>query len=60
MLNALRAEGVAQTLTVGVVSPEGPPEVRDEADLLLEGVGEVERVLAALAARPPRPESRTG
>jgi trehalose 6-phosphate phosphatase len=59
-LHQLRAEGVANTLAIGVGSPEGPPEVRTEADLLLEGVGEVERVLAALAARPPRPEGRSG
>jgi trehalose 6-phosphate phosphatase len=50
-LHALRAEGTADTLVIGVGSPEGPPEVRAEADLVLEGVGEVERVLAALAAR---------
>ena len=53
-LHQLRAEGIASTLTVGVSSAEGPPAVREEADLVLEGVGEVERVLAALAARPPR------
>jgi trehalose 6-phosphate phosphatase len=60
VLHALRADGIAQTLAIGVVNPEAPREVRDEADLLLEGVGEVERVLAALAARPPRPEGRAG
>lgn len=53
-LHRLRAEGIASTLAIGVGSAEGPPEVRAEADLVLEGVGEVERVLAALAARPPR------
>jgi trehalose 6-phosphate phosphatase len=52
-LHALRAESQVKTLAVGVGSAEGPPEVRVEADLVLEGVGEVERVLAALAARPP-------
>ena len=52
-LHRLRVEGAAETLAVGVGSPEGPPEVREEADLLLEGVGEVERVLTALAVRPP-------
>jgi trehalose 6-phosphate phosphatase len=51
-LRALRDEGVAETLTIGVGSAEGPPEVRAEADLVLEGVGEVERVLTALALRP--------
>jgi hypothetical protein len=50
----LRRSGVAETLAIGVGSVEGPPEVRTEADLMLEGVGEVERVLAALAAKPPR------
>jgi trehalose 6-phosphate phosphatase len=53
-LRAMRADGAVMTLSVGVGSVEGPPEVRAEADMVLEGVGEVERVLAALAARPPR------
>jgi trehalose 6-phosphate phosphatase len=53
-LQALRAEGIAETLAIGVASPEGPPAVRAEADLVLESVDDVERVLAALAARPPR------
>jgi trehalose 6-phosphate phosphatase len=52
-LHALRAEGSVQTLAVGVGSVEGPPGVRAEADLVLEGVEEVERVLTALANRPP-------
>lgn len=60
VLHAIRGEGIAETLAIGVDSPEGPPEVRAEADLLLNGVGEVERVLAALAARPPRRAGRTG
>jgi trehalose 6-phosphate phosphatase len=51
-LHALRAAGTVQTLAVGVGSVEGPPAVRAEADVMLEGVGEVERVLAALARRP--------
>lgn len=59
-LKVLRAEGIAETLVVGVGSAEGPPAVREEADLILEGVGEVERVLAALAARPARPPDRSG
>jgi trehalose 6-phosphate phosphatase len=59
-LRALREEGAAMTLLVGVGSAEGPPEVRAESDLVLEGVGEVERVLAALAARPPRRAMRHG
>jgi trehalose 6-phosphate phosphatase len=51
-LHALRAAGMAQTLAVGVGSAEGPPAIRAEADVMLEGVAEVERVLAALARRP--------
>ncbi|MFN8635005.1 MAG: trehalose-phosphatase [Chloroflexota bacterium] len=53
VLRELRSAGAVDALTVGVGSVEGPPEVRAEADLILEGVGEVERVLTALA-RPPR------
>jgi trehalose 6-phosphate phosphatase len=53
-LHKLRAAGITQTLAVGVGSVEGPQEVRAEADFVLEGVDEVERVLAALANRPPR------
>ena len=49
-LKTLRESGRAETLSIGVLSPEGPPQVRDEADVLLDGVGEVEQVLAALAA----------
>jgi trehalose 6-phosphate phosphatase len=59
-LHQLRADGVAETLAVGVGSAEGPPEVREEADLVLEGVDEVERVLTALAVRPPGREGRSG
>jgi trehalose 6-phosphate phosphatase len=48
-LEALREESVlAETLRVGVASDEGPPEIRSEADLLVdgvEGVGEVLRTL---------------
>jgi trehalose 6-phosphate phosphatase len=59
-LHRLRAEGLAATLAIGVGSVEGPPEIRAEADLVLEGVDEVERVLAALARRPPTREARGG
>ncbi len=49
-LEELREEGVlAEMLRVGVASDEGPPELRSEADLVVEGVegvGEVLRVLA--------------
>lgn len=48
-LEGLREESVlAETLRVGVASDEGPPEIRSEADLLVdgvEGVGEVLRTL---------------
>jgi trehalose 6-phosphate phosphatase len=57
-LRELRATGTVQALVVGVGSVEGPPEVRAEADIVLEGVEEVERVLVALANRPPGRESR--
>jgi trehalose 6-phosphate phosphatase len=56
-LHRLRSEGAVQTLAIGVGSVEGPPEVRAEADLVLEGVDEVERVMAALASRPPSRET---
>jgi trehalose 6-phosphate phosphatase len=59
-LHALRAEGHVQTLVIGVGNPESPPAVRDEADIVLEGVEEVERVLAALATRPPVRQARSG
>jgi trehalose 6-phosphate phosphatase len=59
-LHQLRAEGVVKTLAVGVGSVEGPTEVRTESDLVLESVDEVERVLAALASRPPRPGAHGG
>src|SRR5581483_4757720 len=52
-LRRLRERGTAHTLSVGVLSAEGPPQIREEADLLLDGVGEVEQVLAALASGPP-------
>jgi trehalose 6-phosphate phosphatase len=51
-LHRLRAGGRVDTLAVGVLSAEGPPEIRELADLLLDGVDEVEAVLADLAARP--------
>jgi trehalose 6-phosphate phosphatase len=52
-LHELQASGSVTALAIGVTSVEGPPTIRQEADLLLDGVGEVERVLAALAKRPP-------
>jgi trehalose 6-phosphate phosphatase len=59
-LRALREEGLADTVAIGVGSAEGPPAVRDEADLMLEGVAEVERVLAALARRSVRGAAPAG
>ena len=53
-LRRLREDRGLATLGIGVWSPEGPPEVAEAADVLLHGVGEVERLLRALAARPPR------
>lgn len=53
MLRRLREAGQVETLSVGVLSLEGPREIRDLADLLLDGVDEVEQLLAALAADPP-------
>ena len=54
-LRRLRETRGLATLGIGVWSPEGPPEIAETADLLLHGVTEVERLLLALAARPPRP-----
>ena len=59
-LRSLREEGVADTLSIGVDSVEAPPAVREAADMMLEGVDEVERVLAALARRPVRGAAQTG
>jgi trehalose 6-phosphate phosphatase len=51
-LRALRrvreARGIA-TLGIGVWSPEGPPEIVEAADVVVHGVGDVERLLHALA-----------
>jgi len=52
MLRALRADGSVQTVSIGVNGPEAPAAISAEADLVLEGVDEVERVLTALARRP--------
>ncbi|MCC7371855.1 MAG: trehalose-phosphatase [Chloroflexi bacterium] len=52
-IRELEAAGQVRGLAVGVLSPEAPPAVREQADLLLDGVGEVEAVLAALASEPP-------
>ncbi|MGE3270010.1 MAG: trehalose-phosphatase [Chloroflexota bacterium] len=59
-IHALQADSAVQALAIGVTSLEGPPQIRAEADLLLDGVGEVERVLAALARRPPSSQASNG
>jgi trehalose 6-phosphate phosphatase len=49
-LEELREEGVLEeTLRIGVESEEGPPEIRSQADLIVEGVEGVGEVLRALA-----------
>lgn len=50
-LRALRERGICATLNVGVVSPGTPTIVREEADVLVDGVPGVERLLAELVAR---------
>lgn len=50
-LQALRASGAVVGLTVGVVGPETPDQIADEADLTVTGVDEVTRLLAALHER---------
>jgi len=48
-LEKLRKEGaLAQTLRIGVVSDEGPPEIVSEGDLVVEGVEGVGEILRAL------------
>jgi trehalose 6-phosphate phosphatase len=48
-LEGLREEGVlAETLRIGVASDEGPPEIRGEADLVVDGVEGVGGILRAL------------
>jgi trehalose 6-phosphate phosphatase len=40
---------LSETLRIGVKSEEGPPEIVSEADLAVDGVEEVGKVLRALA-----------
>jgi trehalose 6-phosphate phosphatase len=47
-LRALRDDGRCRTLSVGVVAPETPAIVRDRADLLVEGIEGMERLLATI------------
>jgi trehalose 6-phosphate phosphatase len=53
-LHTLQAGGQVRALSVGVTGPETAAAVRDAADVVLHGVDEVERALAALARRPSR------
>jgi trehalose 6-phosphate phosphatase len=49
-LEALREEGTLQDiLRVGVASDEGPPEIEEQADIVVEGVDGVEELLRQLA-----------
>jgi trehalose 6-phosphate phosphatase len=51
-LVALREEGVLkEILRVGVASDEGPPEIVSEADIVVDGVGDVSGVLRVLAGQ---------
>jgi len=50
-LTALVEEGkLDQALRVGVRSDEGPPEILEQADLVVEGIEGFQRVLADLDA----------
>jgi trehalose 6-phosphate phosphatase len=48
VLRDLREQGICQTLSIGVTGPETPAIVTETADLLVEGVPGVERLLAQL------------
>jgi trehalose 6-phosphate phosphatase len=49
-LEALREEGtLREILRIGIESDEGPPEIRSQADLVVEGTEGVQEVLRALA-----------
>jgi trehalose 6-phosphate phosphatase len=51
-LAQLRDDGALEAVVlVGVRSDEGPPEIVERADLVVDGVGGFTRVLAALASR---------
>jgi trehalose 6-phosphate phosphatase len=53
-LEKLREEGILQDiLRIGVASKEGPPEIRTEADIIVDGVDGVAEVLGALAGKSP-------
>lgn len=61
-LHALRDEGLAVTLSVGVLGPETPEAVIAETDLHVHGVTACAATLLAIAARlePVLPEEATG
>ncbi len=48
-LHSLTSRGICRGLAVGVLGLDAPPELEREADLLLDGVGEVEELLQGLA-----------
>jgi trehalose-6-phosphatase len=50
VLHELRSAGCCATLNVGVNDLETPSSVREQADLLVEGVHGVERLLARMVA----------
>ncbi len=50
VLRGLRECGECATLNVGVAGPETPAAVREMADILVDGVPGIERLLAQLAA----------
>ena len=52
-LRALRESRGLATLGIAVLSPEAPPALKEAADVGVEGVSEVERLLDALAAGAP-------
>jgi trehalose 6-phosphate phosphatase len=53
-LEKLRDEGKLQdALRIGVASDEGPPEIETEADIVVDGVDGVGKVLGALASKSP-------
>jgi trehalose 6-phosphate phosphatase len=53
-LEELREEGeLKEILRIGVASDEGPPEIETEADIVVDGVDGVGKVLRALVGTPP-------
>ena len=58
-LHALRASGTVTRWRSASAARKGRRRSATKPICVLEGVGEVERVLAALATRPPRREGRT-